>query len=268
MSPVVIVSLLMGIVLLLWFFLDQRGKTDGVLPLRLFADRARAVVFINLVIAGAILMAMTVQVALFVQEVLEYTPLQAGVAFIPFAIGLGGGAAIAGWAVQRVSPRWVIVAGGALMVAAFSFAMGMGTHVSYPLQLLPSILLIAAGVGLALIPLTLCVVAGVRPIDVGPLTATSLVAQTLGGPLGLAAATAVAESVTRHRLGEALDAVDRAHLTTQAREALGQGYTTSLMVCAGLALVIIALSAAFINFTPSDVAEGKKAEAQANEGLG
>ena len=109
-------------------------------------------------------------------------------------------------------------------------------------------------------------VAGVKPTEVGPLTATSLVCQTLGGPLGLAAVTAYAEMRTRSRLESAFDTLNRSALDDAARAALGDGYTGSLLICAGLAVVVVILVVAFVKFTPEDIREGKAAEAAAQRG--
>ncbi|WP_238596986.1 MFS transporter [Corynebacterium heidelbergense] len=265
--PLVILPIVVGAAVLVAFFRSQRSTSTGVLPLHLFRDRRRTVVFVCLVLAGAVLMAMTVQVALFVQESLGYTPLAAGFAFIPFAVGLGLGAWVAGQAVRTIAPRFLIAAGGIFMLAGFFFAQTLNAHSGYWLHLLPTILIIATGVGLALIPLTLCVVAGVRPEDVGPLTATSLVAQTLGGPLGLAAAAAVGESRTRSLLAGAYPAVqERGALSPAIRDALAAGYTQSLLVCAGLAGIMAVMALVWVRFTPAEVAEGKKAEAAAQSG--
>ena len=122
------------------------------------------------------------------------------------------------------------------------------------------ILVIGIGVGIVLIPLTLSVVAGARPQTVGPLTATSLVSQTLGGPLGLAAVMAAAEMKTRSILGPTFDSINREALTQVQKAAFGAGYTNSLLICAVLAAAIVLISITLVRFTPADIAEGKKAE--------
>ncbi|APT84977.1 MFS transporter [Corynebacterium aquilae] len=262
----VIASLIAGVVLLVMFFTSQKRATNPVLPLGMFSSRSRAAVFICLLLAGALLMAMTVQVALFVQEVLGYGPLKAGLAFIPFAFALGTGSAIASKAAEILSPRYIVAIGGVILAGGFVFGSTLTEHTTYWPDLLLPILVIGIGVGIVLIPLTLSVVAGVKPADVGPLTATSLVCQTLGGPLGLAAVTAVAEATTSNILGTSTALLDREHLTVAQQAALGQGYTTSLLLCAALALAIVMIALWRITFTPVDIAEGKRAEAAAQRG--
>lgn len=260
LSPTIVIALFAGALVLLWFFQTQRVATNPVLPLGMFRHRSRAAVFVCLILAGALLMAMTVQVALFVQEVLGYGPLRAGLAFIPFAFALGTGSAIASKLAESVAPRWIAAAGGLILVGGFIFGSGLDEHTRYWPDLLMPILVIGIGVGIVLIPLTLSVVAGAGPQTVGPLTATSLVSQTLGGPLGLAAVMAAAEMKTRSILGPAFDSINREALTQEQKAAFGAGYTNSLLICAVLAAAIVLISITLVRFTPADIAEGKKAE--------
>nr|WP_245992267.1 MFS transporter [Corynebacterium choanae] len=259
-KPLVIGSALLGIVLLVLFFRSQHKASNPVLPMAMFDSAARKAVFIALLCAGALLMAMTVQVALFVQEVLGYTPLQAGIAFIPFAFALGTGSWIAGVLAERLRPKHSITLGGITLIAGFIFGATLDEHATYFPDLLLPIIVIGLGVGLTLIPLTLSVVAGVTPDQVGPLTACSLVCQTLGGPLGLAAVTAVGQAVTTRALGMDSSHIDRSMLTPVQQAALGAGYTYSLLVCAALAGVIVLLAITVISYTVADIQEGKKAE--------
>ena len=263
-TPALIVTVVLGLILLVAFVLSQRSATDPVLPLGLFTNRSRAAVFVCLVLVGGLMMAMTVQVALFVQEVLGFSPLQAGVAFIPFAIALGAGSAVAGKLAERLAPRWIVALGCVILTAGFVYSATLTPAATYWPSLLVPILAIGAGIGIVLIPLTLSVVAGVRPDEVGPLTATSLVSQTLGGPLGLAAVTAVAESISRARLGDGVfDGLDHANLTVVEQAGLGAGYTQSLLLCAGLAVAVLVVALVWVSFTPEDIAEGKRAEQEA-----
>ena len=264
MTPLIAGALLAGVILLIAFFITQRTATDPVLPLSLFTHRSRAAVFVCLILVGGLMMAMTVQVALFVQEVLGYSPLKAGCAFIPFAIALGAGSALASQLAERWQPRWIVLLGGAILAGGFAYSAQLTINANYWPHLLLPILVIGVGIGIVLIPLTLSVVAGVQPEEVGPLTATSLVSQTLGGPLGLAAVTALAELIARNRLGdEVFVALDRVHLTVAERVGLGAGYTQSLLLCGALAVAVCVVAVIWVRFSVEDIAEGKRAEKEA-----
>lgn len=265
-SPVLVASaLVLGVVVLALFFRSQRLAEYPVLPLNLLSYRPRAAVFVCLLAIGAALMAMTVQVALFVQEVLGYSPLKAGLAFIPFAFALGTGSAIASKLAESIAPRWIVAGGAGILVAGFLYAMSLDGSISYTTGLLPPILVIGVGIGIVLIPLTLSVVAGAKPTEVGPLTASSLVCQTLGGPIGLAAATAVGERIATAHYGGSLAGLDREALSDTAKAALGAGYTGSLGVCLGLAAFAAVVAVLWVSYTTQDIAEGKAAEQAANQ---
>ena len=100
-SVPVITTLVLALVLLTGFLVVERRATNPLLPFKLFADRDRVVTFAAIFFSGAALFCTTVYVALFVQDILGYSPLRAGLAFIPFAVGLGVGSALASKIVMR-----------------------------------------------------------------------------------------------------------------------------------------------------------------------
>ncbi|MDO4910922.1 MAG: MFS transporter [Corynebacterium sp.] len=241
-----------GAVVLVAFFISQRKRPHAVLPLGLFTHASRACVFICLLLVGALLMAMTVQVAYFVQDALGYEPLTAGCAFIPFAFALGTGSALGSKLVEKYAPRMIVVPGALVLILGFVYGSTLNEDATYWANLFPAIMVIGIGLGMVLIPLTVSVVAGVQSDKVGPLTATSLVSQTLGGPIGLAAVTAY----TTNRMAS----LDGSHAYK-----VGEAYPDSLLICAGLAAVVLVIAAIGVRFTPEDVAEGRKAEKASQE---
>lgn len=245
------------------FIRSQQGLPHAIIPLTLFSHRARRAVFACLVISGGLMMAMTVQVALFVQEVLQYSPLRAGIAFLPFAAAMVVGFGLAGWLAQRYSPQWIVCSGAVVLACGFVYSSTLDMAAAYWPDLLLPILIIGVGVGIVIIPLTLSVVAGATSQQAGPLSALSLVSQTVGGPIGLALVTAVASRISLHTLkahaGEgARIPVDHVAVDDLTRHALGEGYTSSLLVCAGLSLIIAVTAALWIRYTPQQLAEGKQ----------
>lgn len=261
-NPVFIVAMLVGIASLGAFFITQKHTENGVLPLSLFTRRDRVFTFIAIFLLGAIMTTVAVFVALYVQTILKYTTLRAGLAFIPFAFALALGAATASKISMKWAPRWIILAGCIFMVIGFGWGTAISEESTFWADIFPPTLIIGYGVGLVSIALTLSAVAGVKPIDVGPLTAISLVAQTLGGPIGLAFAGALAQSYTRHHGGADIPVTE---MNSVQLHALGEGYLLTLFVCLGLAVVMGILSALFIRFTVPDVVEGQKANEAAND---
>lgn len=260
-SPAVIGALVGGVVILGIFLLVERRAENPLLPFVLFRNADRVATFVSIFFAGAVMFSLAAFVALFVQDVLGYTPLQAGLAFVPFAFGLGGAAAVSSRIIVRVQPRWLIVTGSIIMTVSLLYGSTMDEHVSYFPTLFVLVLVVGFGVGLAVVPLPLCAIAGVGSHEIGPLSAIAQVAQTLGGPVGLGVIGAMATSRTLS-LGGTSGAV--ANMTHAELVAQGEGYMFALVGCAVCA-AIAGVAALFIRFTPGEVAQAQEAEKAAQD---
>ncbi|MBT1192582.1 MFS transporter [Rhodococcus kroppenstedtii] len=255
-DAVTVASVLIGLALLGAFLVVERRASNPLLPFELFRDRDRVATFAAIFFSGGALFAMTVIVAVFVQDVLGYSPLHAGISFIPFGGGMALAAVTSSWLAPRVAPRWIVFTGAVLTVGYLIFASRIDVDASYWSDLFLPIGGIGFGVGLAVIALPLCAIAQVRAENIGPLTAISLVAQNLGGPLGLAVVSAMAAAKTMSLGGVTGSAVS---MTEEQVRVLGEGYTFGLLGCAGLAAVA-AVSALFIRYSAADVASAKAAQ--------
>ncbi|MGW0045271.1 MFS transporter [Rhodococcus sp. NPDC003348] len=260
-SAAVIGTAIAGIVLLVAFLFVERRADNPLLPFSLFRDRNRVATFVAIFFAGAVMFCVAAYVALFVQDILGYSPLRAGMAFIPFAFGLGAAAAIASKLIVRIQPRWLVVAGAVIMVVGLLYGSTLDGSATYWANLFVPVIGIGFGVGLAVVPLPLCAIAGVGSHEIGPLAAIAQVAQTLGGPLALAVVGAMATSRTLS-LGGVKGSVSE--MTADQIVALGNGYTFALVgsaVCAAIA----GIAALFIRFTPQQVAQAQAAEKAAQQ---
>ncbi|MCX5046542.1 MFS transporter [Aldersonia sp. NBC_00410] len=260
-STAVIASLSAGFALLAAFLVVERTARNPLLPFSLFRNRDRVATFGAIGFSGAALFCTTVYVALFVQDILGYTPLRAGLAFIPFAVGLGVGSAVASKLVMRIAPRWLVLIGAVIMVCGLLYGSTLDGTATYFGNLFIPIIGIGFGVGVAVVPLPLCAVAGVPETEIGPLTAITQVAQTLSGPLALAVVGALATSRTLSLGGTdgAVSDMDAAQLA-----ALGEGYTFALV---GAAVCVLAAGfiALFIRFTSQEVAQAQAAQEAAQD---
>ncbi|MBY6367389.1 MFS transporter [Rhodococcoides corynebacterioides] len=255
-DTITVASIVIGLALLAAFLMVERRAANPLLPFDLFRDRDRVATFAAIFFSGGALFAMTVIVAVFVQDVLDYSPLRAGISFIPFGGGMALAAVVSSWLAPRLAPRWIVFTGAVLTVGYLTFASRIDVGASYWSDLFLPIGGIGFGVGLAVIALPLCAIAQVRAENIGPLTAISLVAQNLGGPLGLAVVSAMAAAKTLSLGGVTGSAVS---MTEDQVRILGEGYTFGLLGCAGLAAVA-AVSALFIRYSADDVASAKAAQ--------
>ncbi|MDY6810294.1 MAG: DHA2 family efflux MFS transporter permease subunit [Actinomycetota bacterium] len=262
--PLVVGSFILGSLALIAFVIVERQAANPILPFVLFDNRSRVAALVAIFLASMIMMCMAVFISLYLQGILKYSPIQSGMAVVPFAFGLGIAAAIASKLALIIQPRWLVLVGGTIILAGCLYASSIATGSPgyFPSIALP-VVVIGFGVGFAVIPLTLSVVAGVGPTEIGPLTALAQVAQNLGGAIGL---VAVGAAVTSRALSEGgtTEPVERMNPTELAAQA--SGYGLAFACCAGIA-VLAAVVVLFMRFTPAEVAEGQAAQEAANANL-
>lgn len=237
------------------FAIVERTAENPVIPFGLFRDRNRLVTFGAIFLAGGVMFSLTVSIGLYVQDILGYSALRAGVGFIPFVIAMGIGLGISSQLVSRFSPRVLTIGGGWLLLGAMlygSFCMHRGAPY-FPSLVLP-IVVGGIGIGMVVVPLTLSAIAGVGFDQIGPVSAMTLMLQSLGGPLVLAVIQAVITSRTLY-LGGITGPVK--FMNEAQLHALDKGYTYGLLWVAGTA-VIVGCAALFIGYTPEQVAHAQE----------
>jgi len=178
------------------FLAVERSADHPLVPLWLFRDRNRVATFVSLFMAGGVLLALTVMIGLYVQDVLGYSALQAGIGFIPFALALGLGNLLTTRLAPRIAPRWLIIGGGVFVLGAMLFGSTLNRTIPYFPDLLLPILIGGFGIGIISVVLPLCALANVGPREIGPVSAITLMAQNLGGPMVLVVIQAVQISRT------------------------------------------------------------------------
>ncbi|MGL5824416.1 MAG: MFS transporter [Nocardioides sp.] len=228
-----ITSLLVGVGLLVVFAIVELRATHPLLPFRIFASRTRAASFAAMFLLPAAMFSMFFYLSQYIQNVMGYSPLKTGVAFLPFSAGIIISAGIASNLINRINPR--ILAGfGTLMAAGALFGFSRlpfdttfpVTEVlgSYSTDILPYVLMMSFGMGFVFVPLTLTAVHHVAPEDSGIGSGVLNTMQQVGGALGLATLATVASSVWNDRGAELAKAGQAA--TQQAIDA-GQAPPTA-----------------------------------------
>ncbi|WP_109505989.1 MFS transporter [Nocardioides speluncae] len=231
-----IASLVAGTALLLVFAVIESRVEHPLLPFRIFANQTRAASFLAMMLMPAAMFAMFFFLSLYIQQIMGYSPLKAGVAFLPFSVGIVISATIVSSLASKVDPRYIAGVGTLLAsVALFgfsrlsvddsapavlqAFAPGgspLGESVNYWVDIFPFILLMAFGMGAVFVPLTLTAVHHVRAEDSGIGSGVLNTMQQVGGALGLASLSTVANHyVTAH--GEKIGPEVTAGLTQAAQ---------------------------------------------------
>jgi EmrB/QacA subfamily drug resistance transporter len=232
------------------FLVVERSADHPLVPLGLFLDRNRVATFVSLFMAGGVLLTLTVMIGLYVQDVLGYSALHAGIGFIPFAVALGVGNLLTARLAPHIAPRWLIIGGGVFVLGAMLFGSTLTRTIPYFPDLLVPILIGGFGIGIISVVLPLCALANVGPREIGPVSAITLMAQSLGGPMVLVVIQAVQISRTLYLGGTTGPVAD---MTPAQLDALDAGYTYSLLWIAAVA-VLVGISALFIGYSARQIA--------------
>ncbi|MGH3564314.1 MAG: MFS transporter, partial [Mycobacterium sp.] len=235
------------------FLVVERRAQNPLVPFAVFGDRNRVMTFVSLFLAGGVMLTLTVMIGLLVQDVLGYSALRAGICFIPFAVAFGLGSALAARLALRIAPRWLIMGGGALVLGAMLYGSTLTRSIPYYPDLFWPIVVGGFGIGEIAVILPLCALAGVGPREIGPVSAITLMVYNLGGPVVLVVIQAVQTSRTLYLGGTTGPVKD---MTPSQLDALGYGYTYSLLWVAAIA-VLVGVAALFIGFSADQIARAQ-----------
>lgn len=255
-SVITVGSGVVAVAALLAFALVERTAENPVVPFTLFRDRNRLATFAAIFLAGGVLFTVTVTIGLYVQDLMGYSALRAGVGFIPFVIGLGVGLGVSSQLVRLFPPRVLVIAGGIVVLGAMIYGSTVDRDIPYFPNFVTLIVLGGLGMGVIVVPLTLSAIAGVGFDQIGPTSAIALMLQNLGGPIVLAVIQAVITSRTLY-LGGTNMPVKTMDATQIA--ALDAGYTYGLLWVAAVAVLVGAISL-LIGYSAKQVAHAQEAQ--------
>ncbi|ORV84188.1 MFS transporter [Mycolicibacterium iranicum] len=253
-DPWVIGAVVAAAVFFIAFLLDERGADNPLVPLSIFDNRNRVASFVAYFLAGGVMLTLSVMIGLLVQDVLGYSPLRAGISFMPFAVAFVLGNVLATHLAPRIAPRWVILGGGVLVLVAMLYGSTLDRSIPYFPDLFLPVVVGGVGIGVISVILPLCLLANVAPRDIGPLSSVTLMVFNLGGPLVLVVIQAVQTSRTLY-LGGTMGPVK--DMSPAQLDALGHGYTYSLLWVAAIALVV-GVAALFIGYSARDIARARE----------
>lgn len=253
-SPITIGSIVAAAVFGIAFIIVERTAENPVVPFVLFKDRNRLATFAAIFLAGGVLFTLTVLIGLYVQDILGYSALRAGIGFIPFVIAMGIGLALSSQLVSLLPPRVLVIGGGVLVLGAMIYGSTLNAGIPYFPNLVLPITIGGVGIGMIVVPLTISAIAGVGFDQIGPVSAIALMLQNLGGPVVLAIIQAVITSRTLY-LGGTTGPVK--NMDTSQLAALDAGYTYGLLWVAAVA-VLVGGAALLIGYTSQQVAHAQE----------
>jgi MFS family permease len=232
----------------------ERIAENPIVPLNLFFDRNRLATFAAIFLAGGVMLTLILLVAVYVQEIMGYSALRAGIGFIPFAIAVGIGGSASSWLVGWFPPRVVVIAGSILVLGAMLYGSTLNRGIPYFPNLVMPIVVGGIGIGMINVPLALSVIASVGFDRIGPTSAIAQMLGSLGGPVVLVVIQAVITSRTLY-LGGTNGPVR--FMNAAQLHALDHGYTYGLLWLAGV-VILLGGVALLIGYTAQQVAHAQE----------
>jgi EmrB/QacA subfamily drug resistance transporter len=187
--------LVVGTALLVAFVAVETRSRQPLLPLRIVLDRNRAASYLTILITGAGMFGIFLFLTYYLQETLGFSPVTTGLAFLPMVGAIIICANLANIVLlPRIGPRFLVAPGMLAAAAGLMWLTRIGVHSSYPADVLPPLLLAAAGLGFVMSPSMNTGTAGVAPRDAGVASAVVNTGQQVGGSIGTSLLNTMAAS--------------------------------------------------------------------------
>src|SRR5438067_3285136 len=223
--------------------IELRSRSP-LLPLRIFRSRTLSAANGAMAIVGGVAFSEFFLLTLYLQDVLHYSAVESGLAFVGFALPVVVISNVAQWVTGRLGVRPTLTTG--LLISALSVGLltRLPVHGSYFWDLFPAFVLGGAGMGLSFVPVTIASLTGVERADAGVASGLVNTSRQIGGALGLAAVSAIAATSTSNYVN--------AHeaLTASSGAALDHGFQTALYVLTGLLLLGAVIAVALLRTSP------------------
>jgi EmrB/QacA subfamily drug resistance transporter len=219
--------LALGLALLAAFLaIESRFARAPLMPLSIFRSRQLSGANVVIFMLGSAAFAMWYFVSLYLQEVLGFSPIEAGLAFLPMTLTIVAGSTLAGRLTARLGAGPLLAAGMGLIAVGMLLFARVAVNGHYLADVLAPSVLTAAGIGMSFVPVTIAAVAGVAARESGLASGLVNTSRQVGGSLGLAVLATIATQRTTSLLS---------HEGTRA--ALTGGFHRAFLVGAGFAAV-------------------------------
>lgn len=257
-----------AVVLLALFIAIERRSRQPITPLRMFRDRNRAGSYAMMLSLSAALFGMFFFLTLFVQDVLDFSPLRAGLAFLPVSAVIAVSAGLTSQLLPRWGPKPFMVVGALLAAAGLGWLTLTDVHSSYLGSILGPMLVFGFGMGMQFVSLTLMAVSGVAPREAGAASGILNATQQVGGSLGLSILVTTFGTASRNEATEQMPSFREGATRAQQLEAqrtgelpppwgdeiLTSGVSSAFVVAACFAVVAALVALFVIQVRPADLA--------------
>lgn len=220
-----------AVILGLFVLIEARGASAPLMPLSLFKSRSLSVANLTMLLLGACFFSMWYFLTLYLQEVHGYSPLKAGLLFLPMGLAIIAGAQGSIRLISRLGAPRVLTLGLVLVAVGFVWIAQLNASSMYLSGVLPGTLMTSFGVGLSFTPLAQTATSGV-PMQMAGLASGLLnTSRQVGGSIGLAALATVATARTHAVIH-----------STSVKQALTSGYDRAFLTASIVTLVALAAS--------------------------
>jgi predicted MFS family arabinose efflux permease len=222
-------------VLIAAFVVIEHRRRDPLVPLWIFSNRGLAASDVTMLLLAAALFGMFFFCTLYLQQVLGFSALETGVSYLPFSVTLIAASANASRIVDRFTPKPVLVTGLLITTAGFTVLTQVSGHDDYLTQVLPALVILAIGLGMSFVPITIAATSGVAPENSGLASGLLNTTQQVGGSLGLA----ILSTVSTTRIADALHG--GAALPVALTHGFKGGFIVAAILCAASAALALVL---------------------------
>ena len=231
-------------VLAVGFVLVELRSKAPLLPLRIFRLRTLSAANGTAVLLSSAVFSQFFLLTLYMQEVLHYSAIQTGVAYIALTVSIIAFSGVAQALTTRVGARRVLPVGLLLSAVALVLYARLPVDGHYFWDVFPAFLLSGIGLALAFVPMQIAALTGVRDSDAGVASGLINTSQQIGGAVGLAAAATIATTFTSHYVDSHVG------VTAFSGSALTHGFEIAFYVLAALAALGAVVAAVFIESKP------------------
>ena len=232
------------------FLAWEARAAEPLMPFSIFRLRTVSGANVAGLILGTAVFAMFLMLTLYMQQVLGYSAMRTGVAYLAVAGTAIVWSGVAAQLVNRVGVKPVLIAGMASLTAGLVYFTQVSVGGSYLGDLLPGFLLIAIGLGFSFVPISIAALAGVQPAEAGLASGLINTSQQVGGALGVAVLSTIATSTTSNAVSTG----------TGVPFALTDGFQAAFIAAAGIAIVGVLAAIVLVrrdDLTPDEVFEGE-----------
>ena len=260
--------------LLVTFVIIESRSEHALMPLRIFRNRDRSAANVIMLCIGTAMFGMFFFLTIFVQTVWGYSALRTGIAYLPMVAVSLLMAGVSTQLVPRIGARPLLIAGSLTASGGMAWLSRISEHSTYTSGLLGPMLVTAAGLGMLFMPLTLVALSRVSDRDAGLAASLPNVGQQVGGSIGLALLGTVAWTVVANTIHHSVasakaaaaaaaqaghpvhvsEAQAKAATATIYDHALSVGFSRGFEVSAGIMLLALIVTLAFIRVTRADLA--------------